>query len=222
MQFLLGEVILKLKLLPVFLLLIILISCSPKTDGEIFYDAQKEILSLNSYKCRTEVTVKGNKKPTIFTAQQWYEAPDKYRIEILSPESLNGKVTIYNGKRAWISNPRIGQSWVMQNSLDSLEENIFLGSFIHNFVNSEEVKIERKKLKSKEFIVLETEIPGNHPYFNKEILWFSIDDYKPYLLQLIDKDGEVRVDVRYYEFEKNNKLDDNIFKIQGNNNNKAP
>lgn len=206
----------KLRLISLLVIAIIIVTaCSPKTDEEIFYDAQKKILNLNSYVCETEVKLQGNKQPSVFTAKQWYMAPDKYRIEILSPENLNGKTTIYNGKKAFVYHPRIGQNWMMQNSPDSLEEKTFLGSFMENFINSEEVKISRKKINKKEYLFLETEIPGNNPYFNKKVLWLDIEKYHPYMLQILDNKGQVRVDIKYYNFKFNEKFNEETFNIQG-------
>lgn len=198
----------------ILFIVLLLTGCSEKTDEELFYDAQKKIVSLNTYTCTAEVTVYGNKSPQKYTAKQWFAAPDKYRIEIENPENLKGKVTVYNGKRAWICHPRIGQEWMMEDFLASVEQKMFLGYFINNFVNTENVKLNKEIIDDKEYISLQTEIPGNHPYFNKERLWFDIEKYYPYRLQVLDVDDNVRIDVQYLNFRYNENIDNRIFTIK--------
>lgn len=203
------------KLIVTILFVILLLTaCSEKTNEDLFYDAQKKIVSLDTYMCTAEITVQGNKSPQKYIAKQWFQAPDKYKIEIDEPEDLKGKVTIYNGKRAWICHPRIGQEWLMEDFLGSVEQKMFLGHFINNFLNTENVKLDKEIIDDKEYILLHTEIPGNHPYFNKERLWFDVKSYYPYRLQVLDKDNNVRVDVKYLNFSYNENIDNKIFTIK--------
>jgi outer membrane lipoprotein-sorting protein len=211
----LEEVSLNNKLFITIIFIILLFAgCSEKTDEELFYEAQKKIVSLDTYTCTANITVYGNKNPQKYTARHWFAAPDKYRIEIENPESLKGKTTIYNGKRAWICHPRIGQDWLMENFSSSREQKIFIGYFIHNFINTETAKVNRKIIDDKEYILLQTDIPGNHPYFNKEILWFDIKKYYPVMLQVLDVNNKVRIDVKYLNFRYNEDIDDKIFTIE--------
>jgi outer membrane lipoprotein-sorting protein len=193
---------------------LLLAGCSERTNEEVFYDAQKKIVNLDTYMCTAQITVYGNKSPQNYTAKHWFAAPDKYRIEVEAPENLKGKVTIYNGKRAWTCHPRIGQEWLMENFTASPEQKMFLGYFINNFVNTENVKLTKEVMDENEYILLQTEIPGNHPYFSKEKLWFDIEKYYPYRLQVLDVDENVRIDVKYKNFRYNEKVDNRIFTIE--------
>lgn len=203
------------KLLVILFIIIILLlaSCGEKTNEEIFYEAQKVIVNLENYRCTAEITLYGNKDPETYIVRQWFMSPDKYKIESIKPQSLKGKTTIYNGNKAFICHPRIGQEWIMKDFENSLEEKMFIGHFINNFLNTESGIIRRENIDSKEYILLETEIPGNHPYFIKERLWFDVNRYYPYRLQILDKDDKLRIDVRYHDFKYNDELDENIFKI---------
>lgn len=203
------------KLILIILFAILLLTgCSEKTDKEIFYDAQKKIVGIETYICTADITVYGNKKPQKYTVKQWFKAPDKCRIEIQSPESLRGKKTIYNGKRAWVSHPKIGQEWLMEKFSSSMEKKMFLGHFINNFLNTENATISRKIINDEDYIVMETEIPGNHPYFNKEKLLFDTKQYYPYRLQVFDIEDDVRIDVKFLSFSYNESIDDKIFNIR--------
>lgn len=200
--------------IPILIIVLLLAGCSEKTDEEIFYDAQKKIVSIETYICTADITVYGNKSPQEYTVKQWFKAPDKCRIEIQGPDSIKGKTTIYNGKRAWISNPQIGQEWLMEKFSASMEQKMFLGYFINNFLNTENPTIKRKSIKDKDYIIMETEIPGNHPYFNKEKLWFDMKEYYPYRLKVFDVEDNPRIDVKFLNFSYNESIDDKVFNIR--------
>lgn len=200
--------------IPILIIVLLLAGCSEKTDEEIFYDAQKKIVSIETYICTADITVYGNKSPQEYTVKQWFKAPDKCRIEIQGPDRIKGKTTIYNGKRAWISNPQIGQEWLMEKFSASMEQKMFLGYFINNFLNTENPTIKRKSIKDKDYIIMETEIPGNHPYFNKEKLWFDVKEYYPYRLKVFDVEDNPRIDVKFLNFSYNESIDDKVFNIR--------
>lgn len=196
-------------------MILLITGCSEKTDEEIFYRAQKQMVEMKSYVCTADITVYGNKEPIKYTAKQWYKAPNKYKIEVIAPENLKGKVTIYNGKRAWVSHPRIGQEWLMEDFSNTIEQKFFLGYFLNNFLNTESPHLSRETVEDKKYILIGTDIPGNHPYFSKKRLWFDIKNYYPNKLKILDPKDNVIIDVKYIEFSFNENLDDNIFKIKG-------
>lgn len=199
----------------IFLMILLLVGCREKTDEEIFYKAQKQMVCLETYSCTAEVTIYGNKNPETYTAKQWFKSPDKYRIEVQGPEDIKGKITIYNGKKAWVCHPRIGQEWLMEDFKTSVEHKIFLGYFLSNFLSTENTIVDRRTINNEEYILLQTDIPGNHPYFNKEKLWFDIKKFYPHRLQVLDKDDKIRIEVRYIDFKFDEKIDDDMFSIKG-------
>lgn len=91
---------------------------------------------------------------------------------------------------------------------------MFLGYFINNFLNTENPTIKRKSIKDKDYIIMETEIPGNHPYFNKEKLWFDVKEYYPYRLKVFDVEDNPRIDVKFLNFSYNESIDDKVFNIR--------
>lgn len=204
------------KYFGIILTILLSFGCSPKTNEEILYQAQKHITNIQSYSCTARTKIHGNKEPQTYVMKQWFKAPNKYRIEIIEPEELKGKTTIYNGEKAFLSHPRIGQEWVLDSFRNSLEKKMFLGYFINNFLNTEDTKVDKEVIKGKEYILLTSFIPGNNPHFFKEQLWFDIEDYYPYRLQIINSKDEIVVDVQYYNVKINDKIEDDVFTIMEN------
>lgn len=195
----------------VFILLIV--GCAPKTEEDLLYEAQKKLNKMESYSCQVEITVKGNKKPEKYTMKQWFKKPNKYRLEVIQPKDLQGKITIGNGKNAWIYHPGIKQVWMTEEFLNSKEQNMFLGYFLRNSLNSEEVQGNIETLEQKEYITIDTEIPGNHVYYHKERLWINLKHAEPYLLEVFDIKGEKRIEVKYSNFQYNPKIEEEMFLI---------
>ncbi|AOT71700.1 LolA family protein [Geosporobacter ferrireducens] len=197
------------------LLGLIISGCAPKSDEEVYYESQKLLNKIESYCCEAQITVTGNKDPQQYRMTQWFRKPDQYRLEILEPEELKGNITLSDGKRAWIYHPVIEETWIMEDFRNSEKQNMFLGYFIKNSLETEQVTIKRENMNNEEYLIIETVIPGNHVYFHKERLWFCIETMEPYRLQVLDAENRIRIDVRYENFQYNPKLEDNLFRITG-------
>ncbi|WP_207707335.1 LolA family protein [Crassaminicella thermophila] len=202
------------KVLIGILLMLLIVGCSPKTEQDIFYEAQKKLNKMEGYSCQVEITSIGNKSPQKYIMKQWFKKPNKYKLELIYPENLKGKITISNGNRAWIYHPSIEQTWIMENFSNSKEQNMFLGYFLKNCLNSEKVDICTEELENQKYLVITTEIPGNHIYFHKEKLWLNQESMNPYLLQIFDMKGKLRIEVKYEKFKYNPKLQDDFFQLK--------
>lgn len=206
-----------LKVLVVAIAVVLLmVGCTPKTDTELFYELQKRLNEIESYEAQVEITSMGNKEPNKYLMKQWFKKPNMYRLEALEPESIKGKITVSDGNKAWIHHPAVDQKWMMQKFSHSEEQNMFLGYFIKNCLESENTSLAKKELEREEYLLIQTDIPGNHAYYSKEVLWLNTITMKPYLLQVFDTKNQLRIEVKYLEFEYDPKLEDSLFKIAGN------
>lgn len=192
-----------------------MVGCYSKSDQEIFYKTQRLLNKIESYYCEVEIISTGNKESQRYFMKQWFKKPNKYKLEIVEPKNLKGKITISNGKKSWEYHPGIEQIWVMNNFSNSEEQNMFLGYFVKNCLNSENVEIRRKILSNVEYLIVDTDIPGNQVYFYKERLWIHIKKMEPVLLQVFDTQNKIRMEVKYHKFQYNPKLEDSIFQFTG-------
>ncbi|QXM05311.1 LolA family protein [Crassaminicella indica] len=199
-------------ILSIFIILLIT-GCAPKTEQDIFYDVQKKLHKMESYTCRVEITSIGNKGSQKYVMKQWFKKPNRYKLEVISPENLKGKITLSNGKKVWIYHPGIEQTWITD-EFSNEEQNLFLGYFIKNFLNSEQVNVNVEGLDDKKYFVIDTDIPGNHAYYHKERLWIDMEKMQPYLLEVFDVKGDKRIEVKYEVFEYNPKLKEELFYFQ--------
>lgn len=204
--------------LSLFLILILIFSngCSkpPEKEEDVFYEAQKYFNKMETYRCIADVTIKGNKDIETYKSKHVFKKPDKYVIEFLEPSENQGNIVLYDGKQAWLYNKQIDESFVIKDLEQGGDRNLFLGHFLKNILTNEENILSFDDIDGKGYLILETEIPGNNKYRSKEKLWIDRESYYPYKLNVLDKDGEVTVEVIYSEFKANVKVNDEDFNIK--------
>ena len=176
----------------------IIIGCERKesTKEEIYKEFQKKIVTMSSYKCIAEVEVIGNKSSHNYVFNHSYVKPDYYKLEVIEPQHLKGKTMEYKDDKVIINNPDIKDKIELPNMKDT-RPYTFIGDFIKNYLQSEDVNI---KLSSND-MVLETIIPGDNEYFNKQILYVNKETKKPEKMEILDAEGNPSFIVKYKEFE---------------------
>ncbi len=202
-----------LKVTVVIFLIALLTACQQPTNEEVFYKAQKKLGEMEGYQCTAKIYVQRENEEKEYIFKQTFQYPDKYRLEVLSPENLKGNLTISNGKTAWMKHPSINQVWKMDQFEQSQEQLMFIGYFMRNLLNSEETNLESKSLDGNDYIVITTTLPGGNYYFNEQKLWIDTEKMTPNKLYILDEKGKTRFRVTFEDFEYNPKLQEDLFNL---------
>ena len=176
----------------------IVIGCQRResTKEEVYKEFQKKIVTMSSYKCVAEIEASGNKSSHKYVFIHSYAKPDYYKLEVVEPQNLKGKIMEYKGDKIIISNPDIEDKIELPNTEDN-RQYAFIGDFIKNYIQNEEVNI---KL-SNNSLILETTIPGDNEYFNKQILYVNKDTKDPEKMEILNAKGKTIFPVKYKECE---------------------
>lgn len=176
----------------------IVIGCQKKesTKEELYEEFQKKILTMSSYKCTADVEVVGNKSAHNYVFIHNYNKPDNYKLEVVSPKHLKGKTIEYNKDKILVKNPEINDTVELPNA-GTNDQYMFIGDFIKNYLQNEEVTI---KL-SKGSLYLETLIPGDNQYFSKQVLYINSKTKLPEKMEILDDKDDIRFTVTYKDFE---------------------
>lgn len=179
-------------------ILVIVIGCQKKesTKEELYEEFQKKILTMSSYKCTADVEVVGNKSAHNYVFIHNYNKPDNYKLEVVSPKHLKGKTIEYNKDKILVKNPEINDTVELPNA-GTNDQYMFIGDFIKNYLQNEEVII---KL-SKGSLYLETLIPGDNQYFSKQVLYINSKTKLPEKMEILDDKNDIRFTVTYKDFE---------------------
>ncbi len=180
------------------LLMVILSGCKESTNEEIYYKLHKKIVGIQSYSCIAQIEACGNKSMKKYTVKHYFKSPSYYKIQVLDPENIKGKVTIYDKDKVIIHHPRIKDK-VTFSYKGKENRYLFIGDFAKNILQNEKINISS----SKEFLILETSIPDTSIYFDKQKLYIDKKTLKPNKMEIIDVNGKKRFMVAYKEFRYN-------------------
>ncbi|AKL96765.1 outer membrane lipoprotein [Clostridium aceticum] len=188
-------------------------ACRQPTDEEMYYKAQQKISSIESYQCTAKIYIDNGKEEVEYIFQQTFKAPNLYRLEVTAPSTLQGNLTIYNGKTAWVYHPSINQVWKIDNFNQSQEQMMFIGHFLKNYMTSKESIYEKETLEGREYFVFSATIPGGTHYFSQQKLWVDKIEMIPQKLYIYDGKGNIRFRVYYEDFIYNPVLEEELFHL---------
>ena len=175
----------------------VFIGCQKResTKEEVYQEFQKKISTMKSYKCSAEVEVVGNKSAQNYIFIHNYNKPDNYKLEIIYPEHLKGKSMEYKNDKILIKNTDIDDVIELPN-LGRNDQYMFIGDFIKNYLQNEEIEMQLTKGN----LILETYIPGEDEYFNKQVLYVNTETKNPDKMEILDIKGKNRFTVNYKDF----------------------
>lgn len=200
----------------IFIVICIIFSaCSTKEKSKSPMEKiQEKLTTMESYACIADLTYVSNKGKNTYRTKQYYKMSGEYRIEITAPEQVKGLVTVFDGKKVMQYNPRILGEAVNEIPESKNTYEIFLGTFLKNYLQSEDVTLEVFNNNNEEYTVLEAVIPEGGKYLATEKLWVSNKTLNPTQLVIYDTEGKERIIVKYGDFKYNVNLDDTIFQLK--------
>ncbi len=174
---------------------------------------QDTLIKMQTYESNASVQYISNKGSNVYSTLQQCKSSGEYRVEVTGPENVSGNITVSDGKVICQFNTRLAGKVSVGTKENQERNEIFLTTFVKNYVKSHEVSISVSNIGKSSYTVLEAIVPGNHPYLASEKLWVDNETLKPSKLVIYDPDGGERVIVTYETFTYNVTLDDSLFKI---------
>jgi len=184
-----------------------------KDDPAAYEKIQAKLTQMESYEAAATVAFVSNKNTHEYETLQQCRISGEYRIEVTGPDKVAGNITIFDGNIICQYNERTGGQMTVGTQEAPERAEIFLTSFVKNYIKSQEVTISVANMDESVCTVLEATIPGEHPYLRTEKLWVDNKTLQPVKLIIYDPDGGERILVTYHSFEYNKVLDDSLFKV---------
>jgi outer membrane lipoprotein-sorting protein len=148
----------------------------------------------------------------VYDTLQKCKITGEYRIEVTGPDKVAGNITLSDGKTIYQFNSRIQGKIAVATKESQERSEIFLTSFIKNYIKSQDTSVAAAKIEGDPCTVLEATVPGDHPYLATEKLWVDNTTYAPIKLIIYDPQGSERIIITYKTFSYNVQLDDADFK----------
>ena len=194
------------KLIVIFsiILIIILVSIflilyykNGKVGNTIINKSEEQIvdsiLNIKSYSAKLDVSIETNKSTNKYVVSQKVEN-EKSTQEVLEPENIAGVITEYDGTNLKIRNNKLNLETTFQNYQYVVENRLWLNSFIEEFKESSNKKVNSKENE----IILEVSNTEN-PYNTYKKLYIDKKTGKPTKLQIEDINKKMLVYILYTE-----------------------
>ena len=199
------------------LIFILMIGCNMKKEQlSTMEKIQNQLRDMKNYECTGTLTRISNKSENTYDIKQYYKSTGEYRLELLSPEDVLGNYTVFDGNSIFQYNPRIPGKVIKDVPESQMRNELFLGYFVKNYFQSEDVSIETGNMDLEKATVLEAVIPGQNKYTATEKLWIDEETLKPIKFVIYDTEGKERYIIDYKDFEYNTDIDNTLFEIPKN------
>lgn len=175
---------------------------------------QKQLAEMEGYACTATLTRTCDKGEKTYETKQYYKSTGEYRLELTAPENVAGNYTVFDGERICQYNPKLDSSIIKDVPESQQRNELFLGQFVQNYMQSEGVSVETAALDESKCVVLEAVIPGNDPAVSTEKLWVDRETLLPVRFVIYDANGKERYQMDYHEFEFNPQFDASLFTIE--------
>jgi len=193
------------------ILITLLQGCAKPGDDDLS-KVHKMLSGIETYTAVAEIIVNGNKAVENYVVKQYFKYPDKYRLEVISPDDKKGKVTLYDGEKIWIHHPQINQTYTMETFREVEETSMFPGYFAKNLLTGEEAEYKIYSENGSEFITIKVEVPGGNSYRKHQILYIDRKKVVPVKMEIMDSKGAVTVTIHYKDFIYNGDIDEKLFR----------
>lgn len=201
----------------IFLLLcaipLLFCGCQKQEPQTPMAQIQKILTEMNGYTCIATITRTSNKGENIYETKQDFKSTGEYRLELLAPENVKGNYTVYDGKTVCQYNPRLQDKVVKDVPLSQQRNELFLGQFLKNYMQSEGVSVETAALDENRCTVLEAVIPGNDATMATEKLWVDNETLTPVRFVIYNAENKPTWQLDYTTFSFNPHFDDTLFCI---------
>ena len=205
------------RILSLFLsfgLLFTIAACNREEPMTELESIQKHLAEMEGYACTATLIRSSHKGEQTYETKQFYKSTGEYRLELTAPENVAGNYTVFDGERICQYNPKLDSSIIKDVPESQHRNELFLGQFVSNYMQSEGVSVETAALDESKCIVLEAVIPGNDAAVSTEKLWVDRETQLPVRFVIYDAEGNQRYCMDYHEFEFNPQFDEALFTIE--------
>ena len=178
-----------------------------------FDQIMRSLVELRTFRAIATVEYHSNKGVNVYEIVQHARISGEYRIEVTGPAHVAGSVTASDGQQIVQFNSRVNGRVTLQVQETPERSEIFLTSFIKNYLQCNEISVSVADMEQGLRTVLEATVPGNHPYLTISRLWVDNTTLLPVKLVVFDQDGAERIVVTYHIIEINIELADALFSV---------
>lgn len=176
---------------------ILLVSCSINNDEKIIKKLEKHLEKYRGYTTEVDMRTIMDGKENIYKMEEDYSYGNKYTLKIIEPEESKGIIFQYDEDKIFIEHASIDQSISLTN-LKTFNKGLLLGEYLNDFSSIKSIDLE--EIDGVEYYVFNNKAENKNKYTEEIKIWLQKKDFKPYMLNIIDKENNPRVIIKYVNF----------------------
>lgn len=193
--------LISLILLGIILGITVVVKCSKKTTDEAHI---LELLNdIKAYRSSITIEVKNDRENIKYEGNQVYKKNIGYKLML-----NDSRTFVFRGDDILVKDSESTRSYTLDKSFDEVFKYGFVGEFISLVYTNEELEFEKETIDNKEYYVITTIIPGSNNNIYKGRMYYSLEDYGPKKILILDINNEERVVFTYRNFNWTDKIED--------------
>lgn len=158
---------------------------------------------IKTYRSSITIEVKNQRNNIKYEGTQVYKKNLGYKLVL-----NDSRTFIFKGDDIAVKDEESTRAYTLDKSFDEVFKYGFVGEFISLVYTNEELKFEKETIDGKEYYVITTLIPGSNNNIFKGKMYYSIEDYAPKKILILDINNEERVIFTYKNFNWTDKVED--------------
>ncbi|MBC8586919.1 LolA family protein [Paratissierella segnis] len=185
--------------LSILFISLLLTSCTRDKTQSIKNKFKKSYEQYNGYITEVEMITTIDEKESFYNIKEsYYAGEEKYTIEIIEPIETNGVIIQYQGDKILIKHASIDE-YISLKTNEGINRSLLIGEIFKNLDNIH--KIKEEKLDGESYYIFYVDVKEKNQYTEEIELWLKKKDFKPYMLNILDKDNNSRAIYKYKNFE---------------------
>ncbi|NLN14647.1 MAG: hypothetical protein GX185_03465 [Tissierellia bacterium] len=183
-------------LLLILILSLLLTACSIDKEAKIIEKIEKKYDDI-SYEVELEMRIIGKDKESLYRMKEIFVGDDEFYLEILEPMESKGITIEYKDDKLFLNHANIRQSLSLK-EVKNFDKGILLASFYEHLESIE--NIELLEIEGKDYYKIKYRPEGHNRYNFQRHMYLSKKKLEPYMMEVLDEEGNIRVVIKYYDF----------------------
>ena len=198
------------KFLIILLGCLFLTGCGANSEKNVLKKITKNIEDSKSYYVEGTMELINNEDIFTYDVNASYEKKDNYKIELTNISNKHKQIILRNEDGVYVVTPSLNKSFKFQSDWPYNNSQVYLlQSVIENINNDEEKTFEKKD--DKYIFTSKVNYPNNDKLY-KQIVTVN-KDYKIEKVEVVDKDNNTQITMKYNKIDLNSKFNDDYFEL---------
>jgi outer membrane lipoprotein-sorting protein len=181
----------------IILVCILLISCTSDKEAKIIANLDKVFNESAGYEGIFEMKVLSENQETRYLMREKFFQDNKISLEILEPSDSQGITIEYKDNKIFLNHASINQS-ISLKTVKDFDKGILLVNFFENLDLVKSIKEE--EIDGKDYYLIEYRPRELNKYNHKGLIYFSKKRLEPFMMEVLDKNGNIRLMIKYEDF----------------------